>query len=84
VAFAASIPLSWGLGFAGTLALIGVLFSLANSPLRALSAAISCAAAVAAFALPLRLNILVGIAAAVVLCMAIEQLQQSEPSRGQP
>ncbi len=84
VAFAASIPLSWGLGFAGTLALIGVLFSLANSPLRALSAAISCAAAVAAFALPLRLNILVGIAAAVVLCLAIEQLQQSEPSRGQP
>jgi predicted branched-subunit amino acid permease len=84
VAFAASIPMSWGLGFAGTLALIGVLFSLANSPLRALSAAISCAAAVAAFALPLRLNILVGIAAAVVLCLAIEQLQQSEPSRGQP
>jgi hypothetical protein len=39
---------------------------------------------VAAFALPLRLNILVGIAAAVVLCLAIEQLQQSEPSRGQP
>ena len=84
VAFAASIPLSWGLGFAGTLALIGILFSLANSPLRALSATISCAAAVAAFALPLRLNILVGIAAAVVLCLAIEQLQQSESSRSQP
>ena len=84
VAFAASIPLSWGLGFAGTLALIGILFSLANSPLRALSATISCAAAVAAFALPLRLNILVGIAAAVVLCLAIEQLQQSESSGSQP
>lgn len=84
VAFAASIPLSWGLGFAGTLALIGILFSLASSPLRALSAAVSCGAAVAAFALPLRLNILVGIAAAVVLCLAIEQLQQSEPSRSQP
>jgi predicted branched-subunit amino acid permease len=84
VAFAASIPMSWGLGFAGTLALIGILFSLSSTPLRALSAAISCAAAVAAFALPLRLNILVGIAAAVVLCLAIEQLQQSEPSRGQP
>jgi predicted branched-subunit amino acid permease len=84
VAFAASIPMSWGLGFAGTLALTGVLFSLANSPLRGLSAAISCAAAVAAFALPLRLNILVGIAAAVVLCLAIEQMQQSEARRGQP
>lgn len=83
VAFAASIPMSWGLSFAGTLALIGILFSLASSPLRGLSAAVSCGAAVAAFALPLKLNILVGIAAAVVLCLAIEQLQQKEPQQGQ-
>lgn len=84
VAFATSIPLSWGLGFAGTLALIGVLFSLANSPLRALSAVVSCGAAVVALALPLRLNILMGIAAAVVLCLVLEQLQQSEPTRSPP
>jgi predicted branched-subunit amino acid permease len=59
------IPTAWGLGFAGVLCLIGILCSLANTPLRRLSALIAGAAAVAAYALPLKLNIVVAIAIAV-------------------
>lgn len=72
IALANAIPVSWGLGFAGILALLGVLCSLVSTPLRAVSAGISGAAAVAAFALPLKLNILVAIAAAVAVCMLLE------------
>ena len=69
-----AVPTSWGLGFAGILALIGVGSSLANSPMRRLSASIAGVAAVAAFALPLKLNILVAIGAAVAVCLAIERM----------
>ncbi len=67
VALAASIPPSWGLGFAGILALFGILCSLATTTLRAAAATISVAASVAVYALPLRLNIIVAIATAVAL-----------------
>ncbi len=67
------VPTSWGLGFAGILALLGVMCSLASSRLRWASAAVAGAAAVAAFALPFKLNILVAIAAAVALCMTFEK-----------
>ena len=67
------VPTSWGLGFAGILALVGILCSLGNSPLRLVSCGIAGAAAVAAFALPLRLNILVAIAAAVAICLILEE-----------
>jgi predicted branched-subunit amino acid permease len=70
---AAQIPLQWGLGFAGVLALVGILCSLSQSRMRVISLAVSGSAAVAAFALPLRLNILVAIAAAVAVCLLIER-----------
>lgn len=66
------VPPSWGLGFAGILALLGILFSLASSPLRWVSAGVAGAAAVAAYALPLKLNILLAIATAVALCLLLE------------
>lgn len=75
-----SVPTHWGLGFAGILALLGVASSLASSPLRVVSAGVASAAAVAAFALPFRLNIVVAIAAAVALCLLAESsLRHSEP-----
>ncbi len=73
IAFAHAIPAAWGLHFAGILALLGILCSLASTHLRALAAVVSGAAAVAAFALPLKLNILVGIAVAVAVCMGLEK-----------
>ncbi len=67
------IPTAWGLGFAGILALLGILCSLASSRLRLVSAGVAGAAAVAAFALPFKLNILVAIAAAVAFCLTLEK-----------
>lgn len=72
IALAQWIPMSWGLGFAGILALIGVSCSLASTRMRRLSAGVAGAAAVAAFALPFKLNIVVAIAAAVALCLLLE------------
>lgn len=66
------VPTSWGLGFAGILALVGMLASLANTRMRWVSAGVAGSAAVAAFALPLKLNILVAIAAAVTVCLLLE------------
>ena len=72
VALANWIPASWGLGFAGILALVGMGCSLLTSRLRWVAAGVAACAGVAAFALPLKLNILVAIAAAVSLCLMLE------------
>jgi predicted branched-subunit amino acid permease len=73
IALAHSVPLHWGLGFAGILALIGVACSLASSSMRRVSAGVAGAAAVAAFALPFKLNIVFAIAVAVALCLLLER-----------
>lgn len=73
VVLANFVPTHWGLGFAGILALLGIACSLASSRLRVVSAGVAGAAAVAAFALPFKLNILVAIAAAVALCLLLEE-----------
>jgi predicted branched-subunit amino acid permease len=67
------IPQSWGLGFAGVLSLVGVVCSMATSRLRVLAVLIAGATAVAAYALPLKLNIVAGIGVAVLLCFWLEQ-----------
>lgn len=72
VALANLIPSSWGLGFAGVLCLVGILCSLANTPLRILAALVAGAAAVAAYALPLKLNIVAAIAVAVLAAFWLE------------
>lgn len=82
IALAHSIPLHWGLGFAGILALLGVMLSLASSPLRVLSMGVAGAAAVVAYALPLKLNIVVAIAVAVVLALVLDAQREAMPSKG--
>lgn len=72
IILANAIPLSWGLGFAGVLALLGILLSMLADRASWLATAVACSAAVAAFALPLKLNILVAIAAAVTAGLAME------------
>lgn len=79
ILLANAIPTHWGLGFAGILALLGVLSSLASSPLRIVSAGVAGAAAVVAYALPLKLNILVAIASAVAICLVMERRDPSAP-----
>ncbi len=67
-----AIPSTWGLGFAGVLCLVGIVCSLANTPLRVVAGLVAGAAAVAAYALPLKLNIVAAIAVAVLACMWLE------------
>ncbi len=66
------IPSHWGIGFAGTLALIGMLASLLGSLSTWVAAAVAGCAAIAAYALPLKLNIVVAIAAAVAIGLLID------------
>ena len=73
IALANFIPSEWGLGFAGILCLVGILCSLASTRLRILSAVLAGVAAVVAYALPLKLNIIVAIAVAVFACLALEK-----------
>ena len=67
------VPQAWGLGFAGILCLVAILCSLATTRLRLLSAGVAGAVGVAAYALPLKLHIVLAIVVAVVLCVACEK-----------
>jgi predicted branched-subunit amino acid permease len=73
MALANAIPVSWGLGFAGILALLGILSSLATTRLRVLAAAVAGSVAVVTYALPLKLNIIVAIVLAVAVCLMLEK-----------
>lgn len=66
------IPTEWGLGFAGVLALLGLTYSMLSDRATTFAAVIAGAAAVAAFALPFRLHIVVAIAAAVCVGLMID------------
>jgi predicted branched-subunit amino acid permease len=81
IALANFIPPAWGLGFAGILCLLGVQCSLASSRMRVLSAVVAGIAAVLAYNLPLKLNIVVAIAVAVILCLTVEKIR---PTPGVP
>lgn len=67
------IPASWGLGFAGTMALLALTCTQLRSPVSSLAAVVAACAAVAAYALPLKLNIIVAIAAAVAAGVLAER-----------
>lgn len=76
ILLANAVPLSWGLGFAGVLALLGVLLSLLFDRATWLATGVAATAAIAAFALPLKLNILVAIAAAVAAGLLMEAVDR--------
>jgi len=69
------IPTSWGLGFAGTLCLVGILCSLASTRMRIFAAGVAATTAIMAYHLPLKLNIVLAIGVAVVLSMSLERFQ---------
>lgn len=74
VALANLVPTRWGLGFAGILCLVGVLCSLATTRLRILALAVAGATATVAYALPFKLNIVLAIGVAVLLCMLAQRV----------
>ena len=63
--------------------LVGILCSLANTRLRLLAACVAGVAAVAAYHLPLKLNIVTAIAVAVVFCFWLEG-RLPRPPQGKP
>lgn len=73
----AAIPTEWGLGFAGTLAMLGLTYGLMHDRSTWTAALVAGAAAVAAYALPLKLNIVVAIAAAVAAGFMMEQADRA-------
>lgn len=62
-----AVPQSWGLGFAGTMALLALTCNLLRDRATSMAALVAACAAVAAYALPLKLNIVVAIAAAIAM-----------------
>jgi len=66
------VPTQWGIGFAGTLALLALTCSLLTDRVTWVAAAVAACAAVAAYAWPLRLNIICAIAAAVAIGLLID------------
>lgn len=79
IVFATTIPTEWGFGFAGVLALLGVACSLLVDRSTWVAAAVAGCAAVAAFALPYKLNIVVAIAAAVAIGLLIDHTTPKRP-----
>ena len=85
IALADSIPHDWGLGFAGTLAMLGLTYGLLSDRSTWTAAVVAGSAAVAAFSLPLKLNIVVAIAAAVAAGLLVEQAERAaQRLRGTP
>ena len=79
VALADVIPSRWGLGFAGSLALLGITASLLNDRGTWLAAAVAACAAFSAFALPFHLNIVVAIAAAMTAGVLVDRYAPPRP-----
>jgi len=73
IALADRVPTDWGLGFAGVLALIGLAYSTLSGRNSWIAAGVAAAAALAAFHLPLKLNIVVAIAAGVAIGMLLDR-----------
>lgn len=73
-----AVPSEWGIGFAGTMALLGLGCALLRDRSTYLAAAIAAGAAVACYALPLKLNVLVAIAAAVTAGVVMHAASRKE------
>ena len=78
-----AVPLHWGIGFAGTLALLGLACALLSDRATGVAAAVAGCAAVAAYALPLKLNIVVAIAAAVAIGLLMDHRVPPSPAPSQ-
>lgn len=84
IAAADFVPLSWGIGFAGALALLGIACSLLTDRATAVTGGVAGCAAVAAYALPLKLNIVVAIAAAVSIGLLLDHRRDAAERAGAP
>jgi len=73
IALGDRVPTEWELGFAGVLALLGLAYSTLSGRNSWLAGIVAAAAAVAAFALPLKLNVVVAIVAGVAAGVLLDR-----------
>jgi len=73
-----AIPTEWGFGFAGILALLGLLYSLLTDRASWVAAGVAASAALATVALPLKLNIVAAIAAAIAVGLLMDHATPTE------
>lgn len=74
ILLASLVPTSWGLGFAGTLALIPVLIQTIVNRSTALAVVVAAVVGLLTFSLPYRLCLVIGVAAAIVAGMACDEM----------
>jgi branched chain amino acid efflux pump len=82
IVLADRVPTEWGLGFAGVLALLGITYSLLSDKKTWIAAGVAAFVAIATFALPLKLNIVLGIAAAVAVGLLLDRSFRDAASEG--
>ena len=80
IVLADRVPTEWGLGFAGVLALLGITYSLLSDKKTRIAAGVAAFVAVAAFALPLKLNIVTAIAAGVAIGLLLDRAFGNPPA----
>ena len=73
IALGDRVPTEWELGFAGVLALLGLAYSTLSGRNSWFAGLVAAAAAVAAFALPLKLNVVVAIVAGVAVGVLLDR-----------
>lgn len=73
---ASFIPVEWGLGFAGTLALLALLVTLVGDRLSGLAALMAASVGIALYALPFKLFIVVAVAAGVATGLIGERISK--------
>jgi predicted branched-subunit amino acid permease len=76
ILLASQIPESWGVGFAGTLALLAVLIPMTINRAALGGVIVSGVIAVAAAGLPYRLGLLIGVIAGMIVAMLIDSLME--------
>jgi predicted branched-subunit amino acid permease len=82
ILLASQIPQSWGIGFAGTLALLAVTIPLTINAAALAGVVVAAAAAVAGTALPYRLGLLLAVVVGMMAAMAVDALldRKKEPA----
>lgn len=79
ILFASQIPQSWGLEFAGTLALVAIIVPMLDRPSAQWAAGAAAVVAVLTMGLPLKLNIVMAIIAAIAVGIVTDRSPQSDP-----
>jgi predicted branched-subunit amino acid permease len=80
---ASQIPREWGIGFAGTLVLLGLTIPLIINRATLAGVVVASLIAVAAAGLPYRLGLIVAMLAGIAASVSVDRLSTSLPSQGE-